>query len=240
MVDDFDLFDELGLTKNEGRAYETLVKFGKSSAGEVSARSKVSYSRIYDVLDSLLHKGLIEIVPEKTKKFIPSKPDSLLKLVEEKQKLLEKAKDKVKELKQFYNVKVKNPVIMGQGRKAFYKIAEELKKAEKYAYDVKWSAEVNPKWEQDTKKVLKKGCDIKTLVRYDKETEKDVKHWMKVNLNIRKMDNEGVALSIVDDKEVMISLIKNNVTLLIKDEAFTKVMKRMFLETYNNSKKINL
>ena len=238
MAEDFDLFKELGLAKNEGKAYETLIKFGKSSAGEVSSRSGVPYSRIYDVLDSLLHRGLVEIIPEKTKKFVPTGPEPLLKIIEEKQKILEKARDKAKELKQIYDVKVKNPVIMGQGRKAFYKVVDELKKVEKYDYEIKWTSEINPKWTQNTKKKLKKGVDLKTLTRYDKKTEKNVKKWIKINKNIKKLNNEGVALSIIDDSEVMISLIKNNVTLLIRDEPFTKVMKKLFLETYNNAEKI--
>lgn len=238
MEEDFNLFRELGLTKNEEKVYETLIKFGKSSAGEASSRGNVPYSRIYDILDSLVNKGLVEVVPEKTKKFMPTKPDFLLQIINKKRKLLEKAEGKVKELKQFYNVEVKNPVIMGQGKRAFYKIVDNLKLPEKYGYTIKWSAEVNPNWTHDVKKRLKKGVDIKTLTRYDDETKKNVKDWLKINPNIKKFENGGVAISIIDNEEVMISLIKNNVTLLIKDKPFAKIMKKLFLETYKSAKKI--
>jgi len=196
-------FSELGLTKNEGKAYEALVKFGKLSASEVSKHSGVSYSRIYDVLDSLANKGLVEVVPEKTKKFVPTDPASLLKLVEEKEKALEKTRAKIKEMKRFYEVKEKNPVIMGVGRKAFYKIVEEMR----------------------------------VLTRYDEETKKSVEKWLKIYKTIKKFDNEGVAIGVTDE-EVLISLIKSNVTLLIRDGPFTKIMSKLFSAAYEKAEPI--
>ena len=188
-------FSELGLTKNEGKAYEALVKFGKLSASEVSKHSGVSYSRIYDVLDSLADKGLVEVVPEKTKKFVPTDPALLLKLVEEKEKALEKTRAKIKEMKRFYEVKEKNPVVMGVGRKAFYKIVEEMREAKKLSYSIKYTSEYRPNWERDVKKNLRKGTDMKVLTRYDEETKKSVEKWLKIYKTIKKFDNEGVAIA---------------------------------------------
>jgi len=231
-------FKELGLTGNESKVYSTLIEHGKMSAGEVSSKSEVPYSRIYDVLDSLAHRGLVEVIPEKTKKYIPGNPAAFVKLLEEKENMIRKAKEKVKELKQFYDVKEKNPVEMGLGTKSFYKIVSSMKKPEKYDYSVKWSSEFRPDWAEHTKTRLRKGMDIRTLTRYDNETEKNVKQWVKINKNIRKMENDGVAMSIVDDEEVMIGLIRSNVTLHIRDKSFTKLMKKLFLAYYNSAEEI--
>lgn len=229
-----ELFEELGLSGNGGKVYEDLVKFGKLSASEVSAKSGVPYGKIYVVLESLIHKGLVEVVPEKTKKFVPSSPENLIKLVEEKQKVLEKAKEKARSMKQFYEVKEKNPVIMAQGRKGFYKVVEEMEKAGKYAYSIKWTSEFKPEWVKEHKANLRKGVDLRMLSRYDKETKRDVDDWLKINKNVRKIENEGVAFAVNDDKEVLIGLIRNNVTLLIRDKAFAKVMKKLFLAYYEH------
>jgi len=233
-----DEFEELGLTKNEGKVYSTLIKFGKLSAGETSARSEVPYSRIYDVLESLVHKGLIEIVPEKTKKFIPTSPDAFLKVIEQKEQMIAKAREKVKELKQFYSIKEKHPVVVGEGQKAFYKIIKEGKEPENYSYSIKWTSEYRDDWARDNRRRIKERKDIKVLTRYDKETEKDIKKWLKINKNIKKIGNEGVAIGITDDEEVVLGLIKSNVTLLIKDEPFAKVMKKLFLETYKSAEQV--
>ena len=231
-------YEEFGLTKNESKVYEQLVRLGKIGSGDLSRESGVSYSKIYNILDSLINKGLVEVIPEKSKKFIPTSPKHLIEFIEEKQKKLEKAKEKAKKMKQFYDIKEKNPVMMALGKKGFYKIVKELKDVEKYSYVMKYTSEYRPDWIGYLKANIKKGKDIKTLTRYDEETEKNVKKYLKINKNIRKFSNEGVAMSVIDGEEVMISLIKSNVTLLIKDKPFVKIMKKMFEETYKNAGEI--
>jgi len=233
-----EIYEELGLTKNESKVYEALVRFGKLGSGELSRESKVSYSKIYIVLDSLINKGFVKVIPEKSKKFIPSDPESLVKLIEEKEIRLKEAKDKAREMKKFYDVKNKNPVIMELGRDGFYKIVKDIKKPERYDYNIKWNSDPKPEWLFRREVRLKEGKDIRDLVRYDKETEKNVKEWLKVTKDIRKIENEGVAMSITDDEEVMISLIKSNVTLLLKDKPFAKIMKKLFLAYYEKAEKI--
>lgn len=228
-------FKELGLTSNEAKVYTTLVERGKMGAGGISSASGVSYSRIYDILESLVHKGLIVIVPEKTKKYLPGNPDAFIKLLDEKENIIKRAKEKVKELKKFYDIKEKNPVEMGMGIKSFYKIVSASKTAEKYDYSIKWTSEFRPEWVESQKKKLKKGVDVKVLTRHDKETLDNVKSWFKINKNIKSIQNEGIAMSIVDDEEVMIGLIKSNVTLLIRNKQFAKIMKKLFLAYYDKA-----
>lgn len=231
-------YKELGLTKNEGKVYEQLVRLGKLGSGDLSRESGVSYSKIYTILDSLINKGLVAVIPEKSKKFVPTNPETLMKLIEKKQENLENIKKKVKEMKQFYDVKEKNPILMGIGRKGFYKIIKQMKDTKHYDYSIKWTSETKPRWMGIAKNLIKEGKDLKTLTRYDEETKKDVDKWLKIKKEIRRINNEGVAMSIQDDDEVMISLIKSNVTLLIRDKPFTKIMKKMFIETYKIAEKI--
>jgi sugar-specific transcriptional regulator TrmB len=233
-----DVYEELGLTKNENKAYQALVESGKLGASEVSAESGVPYSRVYDVLSSLAHKGLVEVVPGKAKKFMASSPEVFLKLIDDKEKLLKEAREKVKEMKQFYDKKDKNPVIMGQGQRAFYSIVKEMKEPVDYCYNIKWTSEYRGDWVEFRKKKLRRGIDVRDLSRYDKETKKNVDEWLKITKSIKKIENDGIAFSVLDDEEVMIGLIKSNVTLLIRDKPFAKLMKKMFLETYKSAEAI--
>lgn len=233
-----DFFKEIGLTTNEGKIYGTIIEFGKLSASEISAKSGVSYSRIYDILDGLVHKGLVKVVPGKSKKYIPADPEVFLKLVNEKEKTLTEARKKIVEMKQFYQQKDKQPVILGYGRKAFYQIVEEMKSTKIYSYSIKWTSEYKPEWVEQRTKKIKQKVDLKELVRYDKETERNVKDWMKINKQMRSIENEGVAFSVVDDEEVLIGLIKANTTLLIRNKEFAKVMKKLFLAAYKEAPEI--
>ena len=230
-------FKELGLTGNEGKVYDALVKHGKMGSIEISSRAGVSYGRIYDILNSLISKGLVKVIPDKTKKFVSTDPEAFLKLVEKKESFLQEIKQEIKEMKKFYD-KESDVLVVAEGDKGFWKIVDEMNNTKEYAYDVKWVSKIRPESFANVKKDMKKKIDLRILARYDNETKKDVDKWKKINPNIKKISNEGVAMSIKDDKEIMIGLIKSNMTLLIRDKAFVKMMKKMFLQTYNSSLKI--
>ncbi|AIF83144.1 putative transcriptional regulator [Candidatus Nitrososphaera evergladensis SR1] len=50
---------DLGLTQGEARVFLSLLKLGPSKVGAVVKDSKVSYSKVYDVLERLASKGLV-------------------------------------------------------------------------------------------------------------------------------------------------------------------------------------
>jgi hypothetical protein len=231
-------FRELGLSDNEAKAYEALVKFGKITAVKISRESGVPYSKVYTVLSKLVRKGLARVVPGKTKQFVATDPENLLKLLEDKRVSLGKLEGRVKELKEFYAVKEKEPVTMVTGKGAFYKAAKELPEPKRSVYRIKYMSEAKPEWMRDSRKWKKMGIEWKELVRSDKETERDIRKWLRINKDIRKLPNEGVAMRINDDDMVFLSLIKSNVTLLIRDRPFAKLMKRMFMETYRHAERI--
>ena len=49
-MEDREIFSELGLSLNEGKAYSELIKHGKLSASEISSKSEVPYGKIYVIL----------------------------------------------------------------------------------------------------------------------------------------------------------------------------------------------
>ena len=62
-----------------------------------------------------------------------------------------------------------------------------------------------------------------------------IEKWKKIDPNIKKIDNEGVAMSILDDEEIMIAMIKSNTIMLIKDKPFVKIMRVLFENYYNKN-----
>ncbi len=227
----------LGLTDYEAKAYEALVKLGKATAAQISKESGVSYGKIYTVLGSLEAKGLAKTVPEMTKKFVPTDPESLMQLVKKKEQELGSLKTSINELKKVYEFKEKDVVQMVQGKRNFYKIIRAMKEPQKFKYTIKYLSEFQPEWARQDKQSLKKGVDVKSLARYDDETKKAVSKWFEVHHNIRKFDNKGVAIDI-RDSEVVITLIKSNTILSIKDDALADILKRMFVETYKSAQEI--
>jgi len=228
-------FKELGLTSNETKVYEVMLRLGKATAGHICKESQVPYGRIYNILESLEEKGLIKVIPEETKKYVPSDPEKLHEIIDTRIKNLMDIDNKVKELKKIYEEHEKEPVILAKGKSNFYKIVKEIQKAKKYEYNIRYMFETNPTWMRGTKDQITKGIDRKDVTRFNKETEKAIQEWKIITKEIKPIENDGVAMSIVDDEEVMIGLIKSNTTMLIRDKAFAKIMKQLFVKYYMNT-----
>jgi sugar-specific transcriptional regulator TrmB len=228
-------FKELGLTSNETKVYELLLRLGKLTAANISKESQVPYGRIYTVLASLEEKGLIKTIPEETKKYVPSDPEKLHEIIDTRIKSLMDIDNKVKELKKIYEEHDIEPVLIAKGKSNFYKVSKETKKPQKSNYTIKYSFEPNPIWMRDTKERIKAGVEVKHIGSFNKDTEKAIKEWKTVIKEIKPIDNDGIAMSIIDDEEVMIGLIKSNVTMLIRDRAFAKIMRQLFIKYYMNT-----
>jgi sugar-specific transcriptional regulator TrmB len=66
---------KLGLTMYEAKAYLALIRRGSSTAAEVARIAGVPRQRIYDVLASLVERGLASTRPGKVVKYVASAPD---------------------------------------------------------------------------------------------------------------------------------------------------------------------
>ncbi|MGH3471500.1 MAG: TrmB family transcriptional regulator [Nocardioidaceae bacterium] len=71
----------LGLTQYEARAYVAMVRRDGSTAAEVARLAGVPRPRIYDVIDSLIGKGLVTDRPGRTTSFVPKSPAETVDLL---------------------------------------------------------------------------------------------------------------------------------------------------------------
>ncbi len=67
--DRIEKLQEYGLTEYEARTYLALLDLGIASARDVANLSRVPRTKIYSVLDDLHQKQLVEIIPERPKKY---------------------------------------------------------------------------------------------------------------------------------------------------------------------------
>ncbi len=82
---------QLDLAKNEAILYETLLRLGEASAGQLSTKSHVNRRNVYDSIDRLIEKGLIfEIKVGREVSYRAVDPNKLLEKVDEKRTAVEK------------------------------------------------------------------------------------------------------------------------------------------------------
>jgi sugar-specific transcriptional regulator TrmB len=68
----------LGLTTYEAKAYLALIRRGSSTAAEVARIAGVPRQRIYDVLASLVERGLASTRPGRVVRYVGSAPDTAI------------------------------------------------------------------------------------------------------------------------------------------------------------------
>ncbi|MCW4025454.1 MAG: hypothetical protein NWF01_10545 [Candidatus Bathyarchaeota archaeon] len=76
----------MGLSNYEANAYSALLYNGVTTAEKISTSTKIPNGRIYDVLDSLVKKGLINVQKSRPKLFVAVEPQIALKRLLEAKK----------------------------------------------------------------------------------------------------------------------------------------------------------
>jgi len=129
------------LTDGEIKIYLALLELGSSSTGNIIQKSSISGSKVYEVLDRLIEKGLVSSVTKNgVKYFESSSPNKILDYLNEKEKEIEFEKINIQKiipellLKQNSHVKSEVKVYTGlEGLKtANEDIINTLKKGEEW------------------------------------------------------------------------------------------------------------
>lgn len=89
----------IGLTESEIRVYLALLKLGETTTGPIVNEAKVTRSKIYDILERLKNKGLVShITKESTKYFSSADPYNIIKLLDSREREIEKQKKSINEI----------------------------------------------------------------------------------------------------------------------------------------------
>jgi sugar-specific transcriptional regulator TrmB len=126
MVDKKQLI-ELGFSDKEAGVYLALLELGPATTTEISRVAKINRTTGYDILESLVSYGLVNLVGEtKIQKFVAENPDRVIVFLENKikqvQENLKLAYNLIPELLSIYNEKEKPKV-------KFYEGIERVKEA---------------------------------------------------------------------------------------------------------------
>ncbi len=222
---------ELGLTEQESKIYLSLCYLGKASASAIATEAEVSYGTIYEILAQMERKGLVNTIPEKTKKFIATNPNQLINLVKTKEEKLNAIKQNIKSLKQKYELKDFQPIIIAQGKSNFHKIKSEMTSHKKRDYSIRPLFTDDPVTFRKMKERIKKGMDYKILFGPN-ASKKSISEYKKENISLKKIPIDNIIISL-HDNETLITLLKKNTTILIKDEDFANLIAWLIDSQFN-------
>src|SRR4030042_3315601 len=83
---------KFGLSEKEAKVYLACLGLGASLASDISLKSSLPRTLIYDILERLIDLGLISYsVRDNKKYFTASDPKELVRIIKEKEKAIEEA-----------------------------------------------------------------------------------------------------------------------------------------------------
>ncbi|MEM5790773.1 MAG: helix-turn-helix domain-containing protein, partial [Candidatus Aenigmatarchaeota archaeon] len=241
----------------EAKAYYALLLSGHSKAREISKISGVPQSKIYEVLERLLERNLIEVYTIRPKEFKAISPAIILKnFVEEEERKIKETKEKVEELLSSLN-SINTEVFDGiwasteKGWKTFMdKVCEMFGRSERYVFVMSKYFSWSSKLANMVKFCIRKRIKIRTIaLREIDETNFFRAKWFSENgVEIRMLKEEKYpSLIDIDGKEILLrferSLNRKNfpfTSLWSKDESFVKIIDSYLKYAWKISKPVNL
>ncbi len=241
---------QFGLSQYEKMAYTALLRIGRSKSQEIATESKVSYGRIYEILEKLKDKGLITLFPTEPKTFEAIDPKLAFKLIiKQKEDHLHELKKQIELLsipEQQIKQLMQDQTIVLQGKqKQLSMIGEMHERAKKEILLTPGVYELNTPRKTGTLRALTKGIKIKLLVgEITKNNKHFIKEGIKLGQEVRQNKLSGLRLIVADNKEAMISIVnpatKDRISIYTTNKEFANSMSVFFHALWNASKKVKL
>jgi|WetSurMetagenome_2_1015567.scaffolds.fasta_scaffold376585_2 HTH-type transcriptional regulator, sugar sensing transcriptional regulator len=229
---------KIGFTPGESELYELLIVSGETKAGTLIKQANITSSKVYDVLQRLIHKGLVSFVekegikyyqatpPERLNDFLEEKKNEIQNAQNEMNKIIKLIAQKNKTKKENNNIRM---YVGKQGPKIVLKELAESSIQEKYNYG--YGTQDNPflkLFPHDMKEFFdaEKKYGLKTHILFAKG-----KKQVQPNANIRYLPPEfitPVRTMISGNKVFMVDFTDKITSIIIENEAIAKSYKEHF------------
>ncbi len=93
------VLEQAGLSGNEVKVYYTLLNLGSALAGEITKKSGVNRTNVYDSLERLIEKGLVSFVIQSNRKYFEAaNPEKIVKYLEEKERGIQRKRKQIERI----------------------------------------------------------------------------------------------------------------------------------------------
>lgn len=204
---------KLGLTEYEAKTLSTLFMLREADSPELARVAQVPKTRVYDVLDALVEKGLVVKMSTRPKKYRALAPtEALQKLVDDKQNELQKWKTDAqllgKELEKNNANAIPNvaeKILKVKSRTDFYKIlAQEVDGAQKEVQGLTALDMHHHLLHDSLEKAAQRNVSIKLMGTHPEAFKEASQKWGK---NVQLQDGaHGLHAYVMDGKKVVLLL----------------------------------
>ncbi len=234
--------EKFGLSEKEAKVYLACLELGEVTASDISLKSNLPRTLIYDILERLIDLGLISYVVKNNKKyFTASDPHELQRILKEKEVEIDKILPDLENLQKIKGLK-RPRVEIYEGIEGMKTIMNNILRSnvrEFYAYGSSRSSyEIMPAFMDDWhRQRIKKKVIMKVLYNNTKQAREKVKNIPETlkyaDYKFMPIELESpTATLIYENKVVLQSWTKEPFAVLIEDERMAENQKRYFEELW--------
>ncbi len=205
------LLEKVGLTEYEAKTLSVLFSLKEAEAPEISRKSQVPKTRVYDVLDRLTKKNLVIEIHGRPKKFRAIEPENVFTnlINEKKQELtnLEKEAETIKDtiINESTNG-IHEKVMKVKDKNDFMKIlAQEINLAQNSVIAFTGMGKDHSILKDPIKNASQRKVEIKLISRIAESSDKTLKEYSQAGIDVKGFDH-GMNAYIIDDKKVILAL----------------------------------
>lgn len=230
---------ELGFGKNEIEVYTNLITMKDSTVLEISKKTSIHRSNIYEALSNLTNRGLVFNFEDPVKKYSAKNPKILLEFLKSKQLEL---KDILKKIEQKTCTSKESKIGKIKGKTALIESLFNLLKLKEpmYVYGMKKNTHeiLGPIIKNLEKERLDKKIKIKII--YDSGSDKimrimDKKEMLEVK-SLPSIYNSDITTWVCKDSVLIVNWTKNISITKIEDEEIAKSYSQYFNLLWNGAK----
>ncbi len=236
---------EIGLSKNEAKIYQMLLKSGPSFVGRISSKTKIHRRNVYDSIEKLKEKGFVSWTIKNNRKYFEAvNPKRILDIFEEKK---EKIKSiiplliKRQRLLDTENIRVYTG---NEGRKIIFE--DKLRdKGEQLVLGAHKPSKIRSRYRRIYhKRRIAKKISLKMLFPLNKiETAKEFSKlkYVKVRILPKILSNSPITINIYGDKVAFLagSEKQSPLSILIEDKNLSEDFRNYFYTIWDISKKLS-
>jgi len=94
-----DIFEKMGLSAGESKVYSSLLKLGESTITPLTSDANVTKSKIYDILEKLIKKGLVGYsIKQNVKHFFVNDPRKIIDYLTQKEDEIKSNKEEIEKI----------------------------------------------------------------------------------------------------------------------------------------------
>ena len=247
-----EIFRRIGLTEGETKVYTALLKQGETTTGAICRESRVSKSKVYDILEKLIQKGFVGyIIKNGIKYFAANDPKMILEFLKTKEEELENTiKDAEKILPQ---LEVQRSVMGTKKTAEIYEGFHGIKAVrEEFLLSMKHGDEMlvlgapkiaNEKWEAWFQKFHKsritRGISLRIIYNSDAKEFGELRKRMRLT-EVKYFPNKLVSQKWIDvfsNAVIFVIILKNPIVFVVRDKSLADSFRAYFDIMWKAAKK---